>query len=117
MSYVGQTSLWRARRSLPSAARGEVWRRGELNPCFDDSHPRASADILLERTREEAERRGLFWMAPDVITFVITFPFYGHCLEANKFAIFYRVLQGPDRSAASDHYEGNRPEEGSKARR
>ena len=46
-----------------------------MNPCFDDSYPRASADVLLEGTREEAERRGLLWMAPDVITFVIAFRF------------------------------------------
>jgi hypothetical protein len=24
----------------------------ESNPCFDDSYPRASADVLLEGTRE-----------------------------------------------------------------
>jgi len=27
-----------------------------------------SADVLLEGTREQVERRGLLWMAPDVIT-------------------------------------------------
>jgi hypothetical protein len=75
-----------------------------------------SADVLLEGTREEAERRGLFWMAPDVITFVITMPVYGQRLETIKFAIFYRVFQGSHRSAASDHYKRNRPEEGAKAR-
>jgi hypothetical protein len=31
-----------------------------------------SADVLLEGTREQAEERGLLWMTPDVITFVIT---------------------------------------------
>jgi hypothetical protein len=75
-----------------------------------------SADVLLEGAREEAERRGLFWMAADVITFVITTLVYGQCLEAIKFAIFYRVFQGSHRSAASDHYERNKPEEGLKAR-
>ena len=35
-------------------------------------------------TREEAERRGLFWMALDVITFVITIPVYGQRLETIK---------------------------------
>ena len=86
-----------------------------MNPCFDDSYPRVSADVLLEWDREQAERRGLPWTAPDAITFVITTLVYGQCLEAIKFAIFYRVFQGSHRSAASDHYEGNRPEEGSKA--
>jgi hypothetical protein len=43
-----------------------------LNPCFDDSYPGASADVLLEGIREQAERRGLLRMALDVITFVIT---------------------------------------------
>ena len=75
-----------------------------------------SADVLLERIREQAERRGLLWMAPDVISFVITFLVYGQCLETIKFAISYRVFRGSHRSAASDHYERNRPEEGAKAR-
>ena len=43
-----------------------------MNPCFDDSHPSVSADVLLEGTRNRRERGGLLWMAPDVITFVIT---------------------------------------------
>jgi hypothetical protein len=46
-----------------------------VGPCFDDNYPKVSADVLLEGTRERAERRGLLWMALDVITFVITFPF------------------------------------------
>src|SRR6516165_11319668 len=49
-----------------------TWTRGESNPCFDDSYPRVSADILPEGIRERSERRGLLWMAPDTITFVIT---------------------------------------------
>ena len=40
-----------------------------MNPCFDDSHPSVSADVLPERIRERAETRGLLWMAADVITF------------------------------------------------
>jgi len=28
-----------------------TWRRGESNPCFDDSYPAASADVLPEGTR------------------------------------------------------------------
>jgi hypothetical protein len=44
-------------------------------------------------------------MAPNVITFVITIPVYGQCLETIKFAIPYCVFQGSHRSAASDHYE------------
>jgi hypothetical protein len=87
-----------------------------LNPSFDDSYPRTSADVLVEGTRERSDRRGLFWMAPDVITFVITFRFMASVWKRSKFAISYRVFQGSHRSAASDHYEGNRPEEGSKAR-
>ena len=47
-----------------------------MNPCFDDSHPSVSADVLPERIRERAETRGLLWMAADVITFVITFAGY-----------------------------------------
>ena len=43
-----------------------------MNPCFDDSYARASADVLLEGTREQGNRRGLLRMALDVITFVIT---------------------------------------------
>jgi hypothetical protein len=43
-----------------------------------------SADVLLERIREQAERRGLLWMAPDVISFVITILVYGQCLETNQ---------------------------------
>jgi hypothetical protein len=81
-----------------------------LNPCFDDSYPRASADVLSEGTCERPDRRGLLWMAPDVITFVITIPVFGQCLKTIKFAISYRVFQGSHRSAASDHYERNRPE-------
>ena len=51
---------------------------GDRTPVwFDDSYPSASADVLLEGTREQAERRGLFWMAPDVIAFVITTLFHG----------------------------------------
>jgi hypothetical protein len=50
----------------------KLWRRGESNPCFDDIRLRASADVLREGTHEEVERRGLFWMAADVISFVIT---------------------------------------------
>jgi hypothetical protein len=53
-----------------------------------------SADVLLERIREQAERRGLLWMAPDVITFVITIPVYGQCLETIKFAISYPRVSG-----------------------
>jgi hypothetical protein len=45
---------------------------GELNPCFDDVRLRVSADVLLERIREQAERRGLLRMAVDVITFVMS---------------------------------------------
>jgi hypothetical protein len=41
--------------------------------------------FLLEGTGERSERRGLLWMAPDVITFVITIPVYGQCLETIKF--------------------------------
>ena len=48
-----------------------------MNPCFDDSYPRASGDVLLEGTRERPDRRGLFWIEPDVITFVITSSFTG----------------------------------------
>jgi len=58
-------------------ARGEVWRRGESNPCFDDSYPTASADVLPEGTRERSDRRGSLRMALDVITFVITYLFVG----------------------------------------
>jgi hypothetical protein len=49
-------------------------------------------------------------MVPDVITFVITIPVYGQCLETIKFAIFYRVFQGSDWSTASNHDGKNRPE-------
>jgi hypothetical protein len=49
-----------------------TWRRGESNPCFDDSYPRVSANVLLEGIREQGNRRGLLRMALDVITFVIT---------------------------------------------
>jgi hypothetical protein len=55
-------------------------------------------------------------MAPDVITFVITIPVYGQRLETIKFAISHRVFQGSHRSAASDHYERNKAEEGTEAR-
>ena len=55
----------------------------ELNPCFGDCRPRLSADVLLKGTHEQAERHGLFWMALDVITFVI--PGYGQRLETLKF--------------------------------
>jgi hypothetical protein len=55
------------------------------NPCFDDVRLRVSADVLLEGTREQSDRRGLLRMASDVITFVITSLFYGQCLEAIKF--------------------------------
>jgi hypothetical protein len=44
-----------------------------------------SADVLLEETRDQSDRRGLLRMASDVITFVITSLFYGQCLEAIKF--------------------------------
>ena len=43
-----------------------------VEPLFDGVRLRLSADVLLEGAREEAERRGLSRMAPDVITFVIT---------------------------------------------
>jgi hypothetical protein len=71
-----------------------------LNPCFDDVRLRVSADVLLEGTREQAERRGLLCMAPDVITFVITIPVYGQCLETIKFAISYAFFR--------DHTGGQR---------
>src|SRR5262249_13857062 len=45
-----------------------------IRTCFDDSYPRASADVLLEGTRERSDRRGLLRTSPDVITFVITIP-------------------------------------------
>jgi hypothetical protein len=50
-------------------------------------YPGVCADVLLEGTREQSDRRGLFRMASDVITFVTTSLFYGQCLEAIKFAI------------------------------
>jgi hypothetical protein len=56
-------------------------RGGESNPCFDDVRLRMSADVLLEGTREQSDRRGLLRMASDVITSL----FYGLCLEAIKF--------------------------------
>jgi hypothetical protein len=87
-----------------------------LNPCFDDVHPKLSADVLLEGTRERPERGGLLRMAPDVITFVITIPVCGQCLEKLEFEISYGVFQGSDRSAASDQYQRKTPEEGAKAR-
>jgi len=43
-----------------------------VEPCFDDSYPRASEDFPLEGIREQGNRRGLLRMALDVITFVIT---------------------------------------------
>jgi hypothetical protein len=43
-------------------------------------------------------------------------PGYGQRLETIKFAIFYRVFQGSKWTAASDHHERNRPEEGAKTR-
>ena len=61
------------------------------------------ADVLLKGTRERSERHRLLWMAPDVITFVITIPAYGQRLETIKFAISYGMFQGSHRSAASDH--------------
>jgi hypothetical protein len=65
-----------------------------VEPLFDDVHLKMSADVLLEGTRQQAERRGLLWMVPDVVTFVITIPVYGQRLETIKFAISYRVFQG-----------------------
>lgn len=59
-------------------------------------------DVLPGRIRGRAETRGLLWMAADVITFVITFPGYGQCLETIKFEISHRVFQGLHRSAAPD---------------
>jgi hypothetical protein len=66
------------------------------NPCFDDSYPKASADVLLEGIREQAERRGLPRMTPDVITFVITSVSRGKCLEileTIKFTIPHRYFR------------------------
>jgi hypothetical protein len=92
--------------------------RGESNPCFVRGHLRVSTDVLLEGTRERSEKRGLPRMAPDVITFVITIPVYGQCLETIKFAISYRVFQGGclvlaqpmplqcDRNSAGSHNHG-----------
>ena len=48
--------------------------KGNKKFCFDDRYPKASADVLLEGTRERANRRGSLRMAPDVISFVITIP-------------------------------------------
>ena len=43
-----------------------------VEPLFDDSYPRVSANVLLEGIREHGNRRGLLRMTLDVITFVIT---------------------------------------------
>jgi hypothetical protein len=68
------------------------------NPCFDGSYPMASADVLLEGIREQAERRGLLRMAVDVITFVITsHTFVAHCIlqETTLTSLGQTLLSGP----------------------
>jgi len=45
-----------------------------VEPVSIDVRLRVSADVLLEGTHEQADRRGSPRMAPDVITFVITSP-------------------------------------------
>jgi hypothetical protein len=76
-----------------------------LNPCFDDVRLRVSADVLLEGTREQADRRGLFWMAPDVITFVITSPIMASVWkrsDSQYFTACFRDQAGRQRRSAVD---------------
>ena len=42
-----------------------------------EEHCNCSYGIERKGSRERSERPGLLWMAPDVITFVITTLFYG----------------------------------------
>ena len=63
-----------------------------MNPCFDDSYPGASADVLLEGTRELSDRRGSPRMAPDVITFVITYLFV--VFSTLRFSLFSKNTNG-----------------------
>jgi hypothetical protein len=73
------------------------------NPCFDDSHPSVSADVLPEMIRERSETRGLLWMATDVITFVITFANE----KENAFwlarpeGLEYRIEPAPEQTAST----------------
>jgi hypothetical protein len=59
-----------------------------VEPLFVTVYLGMSADVLLERIREQAERRGLLWMAPDVISFVITILVYGQCLKRSNSQYF-----------------------------
>jgi hypothetical protein len=43
-----------------------------FEPCFDGIRLRVSVDVPPEGSGGQAETGGLSWMAPDVITFVIT---------------------------------------------
>jgi hypothetical protein len=47
---------------------------GGIEPLFDVVRLRVSADVLPERICGRSEMHGSFWMAPDVITFVIVSP-------------------------------------------
>ena len=57
--------------SRSSRRRGEVWRRGELNPCFLRHRPRRSSKGFIREDSKRVSRHGNAWMELDVISFVI----------------------------------------------
>ena len=63
-----------------------------VEPVSIDVRLRVSADVLLEGTHEQADRRGLFLDGGRCYPFCYHIPGYGQRLEKIKFAIFYRVF-------------------------
>jgi hypothetical protein len=75
--------------------RGEVWRRGESNPCFLRLRPLKSSKGFVREDSERLSSHGNAWMALDVISFVIGWPGFGDTIRVKMLVLAVQSGHGP----------------------